>query len=105
MTIEGGDLAGRLLRKMGKVGGGGMTVRALKRFVHMTTLVEGGKCRGNTEWYCKGNEGWIAEVVVKKAGKEVRFDDEGNGRWFLRLEKGENSRDEKNEGGEEKSDN
>eukprot|EP00244_Chara_vulgaris_P010529 TRINITY_DN4856_c0_g2_i1.p1 TRINITY_DN4856_c0_g2~~TRINITY_DN4856_c0_g2_i1.p1 ORF type:complete len:170 (-),score=26.97 TRINITY_DN4856_c0_g2_i1:364-873(-) len=94
MSIEGGDLSGRLLRSIRKVGEGGMTARALKRFVHLFTLVEGGKCGGITEWYCKGNEVWIAEVAAKRAGKEAKFDDECNGTWYLRLDGEEISGDE-----------
>eukprot|EP00244_Chara_vulgaris_P010122 TRINITY_DN4537_c0_g1_i1.p1 TRINITY_DN4537_c0_g1~~TRINITY_DN4537_c0_g1_i1.p1 ORF type:complete len:284 (+),score=40.53 TRINITY_DN4537_c0_g1_i1:238-1089(+) len=97
INIEGGDLAGRLLRGMGKVGGGGATARSLKKFVKMATLVEGGNYGGITEWYCKGNEVWIAEVAAKKAGRKTRFDGEENGRWFLRLGEGEGSEKEEEE--------
>eukprot|EP00244_Chara_vulgaris_P010528 TRINITY_DN4856_c0_g1_i1.p1 TRINITY_DN4856_c0_g1~~TRINITY_DN4856_c0_g1_i1.p1 ORF type:complete len:244 (-),score=46.07 TRINITY_DN4856_c0_g1_i1:1104-1835(-) len=104
MSIEGGDLSGRLLRSMRKIGEGGMTAKALKKFVHLSTMVEGDKCGGITEWYCKGSEVWISEVAARRAGKEARFDDECSGRWFLRLDGEEISGDEETEEGKGRTD-
>eukprot|EP00244_Chara_vulgaris_P007928 TRINITY_DN2977_c0_g2_i1.p1 TRINITY_DN2977_c0_g2~~TRINITY_DN2977_c0_g2_i1.p1 ORF type:complete len:178 (+),score=36.11 TRINITY_DN2977_c0_g2_i1:361-894(+) len=85
LALETSKLKDMVLRRLSVVGRGGEEAGLIQDFVLGIAAMEGGKCADLLSWYCKGADHWIMGMAAHKAEKEVDFNNESNGRWFIKM--------------------